>query len=103
MTARATNYNFSLEVKFHDRCKCNRHGSKKTRVYINTRLTHSDDGTCVEEKNYIVLCRLRRIEEDVTIEWEHGIPELVMDEVIKMYSEEDIIKIFEELPVRKKF
>ena len=94
-----TNFDLSLEVRFHERCKCNRHKTKKTRVYINVKITDAD-GNCVKENDWIVMCRLQN---DGNITWEYDVPEFIIDEVIKMYSDEEIINIFENLPVKKKF
>lgn len=96
---KSTKIGLDLEVKFHDRCKCNRHKTKKTRVYVNAKLTDSS-GNCIEEHDWIIMCRLK---DDGSITWEHDIPEVLIDEIIKMYPEEEVVKIFENLPVRKKF
>lgn len=96
---KTTNFDLSLEVRFHERCKCNRHKTKKTRVYINAKITDFD-GNCLKEDNWTVMCKLQI---DGNVIWEYDIPEFIIDEVMKMYSDEEVVEIFENLPVRKKF
>ena len=95
------NFILYLDVKFHDRCKCNRHKTRKTIVFINFKLDGTSHGNI--EHKWEVICRVTA---DKKITWEYDgteIPEKIMDEVISMFSEEEIIETIKNLPVSKKF